>query len=252
MLAWAMTPTVLFVHGLESGPRGRKAQHLAAAGFRVVSEWMPCGRDRIARDPVVIAAAVAAVGVVGASAARYGVAGLAIAGGVVWAAAPLARSRLMRRVLSRSVAVQARALAAHRVDVVVGSSFGGAVALELLLRGAWAGPTVLLCPAHQLVAERARRPPPPSLASLPDDVAARVVVVHGRRDETVPVAHSEALTAGSRARLVLVDDDHRLAATATPEGLASWIALVAPAAVPPPMRRSVADDEPAAGGGSRM
>jgi hypothetical protein len=41
----------------------------------------------------------------------------------------------------------------------------------------------------------------------------------------VPIAHSQALVAGSSARLVLVDDDHRLSSSASPEQLADWIAM---------------------------
>ena len=39
-----------------------------------------------------------------------------------------------------------------RPDVMVGSSFGGAVVLELIQRGIWSGPALLLCPAHNLIA----------------------------------------------------------------------------------------------------
>lgn len=217
--------TVLFVHGLESGPQGRKARYLASAGFNVVSELMPCGRAELPRDPVVLGAAASAVAAIAVSGKAAGWFGFALATSLVGAAAPVAISRIMRRVFRRSVDVQLRALAAHPIDVVVGSSFGGAVALELLQRGAWAGPTVLLCPAQNLIARRGWRPAPPSLASLPASLAAQVVVVHGRGDQIVPVAHSQELVAGSSARLVLIDDDHRLSASSSPEQLAAWIAM---------------------------
>ncbi len=220
-----MIRTVLYAHGLESGPRGKKAQHLAQAGFDVVSEQMPCGRAQIARDPMLYAAAASGALALSASGRIAGVRGVGAFVAVAALSAPYLKARLMRRVFRRSVAVQLATLAAHPVDAVVGSSFGGGVALDLLLERAWSGPTVLLCPAHRLIAERARREAPPGLASLPGDVSARVVVVHGRGDEIVPLDHSEALVAGSRARLVVVDDDHRLSASATPENLAEWIAM---------------------------
>ena len=216
--------TVLYVHGLESGPRGRKARTLEQAGFTVVSHLMPCGRAQVLRDPALLAAASAAVAVVAGGtvvAGGWGVLGSATAAAV---AAPFVASRLLRRVFRRSVGVQTRALAGARIDVVVGSSFGGAVALDLLLTGAWTGPTVLLCPAHQLVARRGWSPSPRSLTALPEAVASRVLVVHGRGDATVPVGDSRALVAGSRARLVLVDDDHRLSASATAANFAEWVA----------------------------
>ena len=45
------------------------------------------------------------------------------------------------------VEVQRAALAATPADVLVGSSWGGAVAATLLADGSWSGPTLLLCPA---------------------------------------------------------------------------------------------------------
>jgi hypothetical protein len=217
--------SVLYVHGLESGPRGRKSRFLESAGFTVVSELMPCGRAQIARDPVVIIVVVGAIAFLITSTVLSGLIGFVATLGIGSVIAPFASAALMRRVMNRSVAVQLRCLATHRIDAVVGSSFGGAVALELLRSGAWKGPTVLLCPAHELVAERSHEPVPAPLATLPTVLAAGVVVVHGRRDETVPLANSEALVAGSRAQLLMVDDEHRLSTTATPEHLAKWIAL---------------------------
>lgn len=213
-------PTILFVHGLESGPGGRKARELANAGFEVVADQMPCGRAAVVRDPVVIGLAVVAVGVVVVAAVTAGVLGGVLALGMVVAAVPFARTLVVRRVFARSVDVQRRALSAAKIDAVVGSSFGGAVVLALLTEGTWTGPTLLMCPAHRLVANRAKFPVPGPLTD-----AGQVVVVHGTRDETVPVADSRALVAGTAAQLVLVDDDHRLSATATAANLAEWLAL---------------------------
>jgi len=45
------------------------------------------------------------------------------------------------------VALQAETITKFRPDVLVGSSFGGAVAVALLQRGLWRGPTLLLAQA---------------------------------------------------------------------------------------------------------
>jgi pimeloyl-ACP methyl ester carboxylesterase len=214
----------LFIHGLESGPNGRKARYLAEAGFHVVSEQMPCGRSRIALDPVVVGAGAGAAAASIAVARRYGIVGIGLVLGGALVVRPHIAARVMRRVVRRSTEVQLRALGQHRIDIVVGSSFGGAIAVDLLLRRQWQGPTVLLCPAHTLHAAKTRAAIPPPLASLPPSVSAHVVVVHGRHDDVVPIADSRALVAGSRARLLEVDDDHRLTATATPDQLRQWIA----------------------------
>lgn len=216
---WRVT-TVLFVHGLESGPSGYKPRALTRAGFRVVSEQMPCGRRSVARDTVVLTAALGSVALTGALGARWGWRGLAAALATSAAIQRPIREALTRRTFERSVGVQLRALAAHPIDVVVGSSFGGAVALELLRRGAWRGPTVLLCPAHLRVAERAGVPWVPLAPSVEP---ARVLLVHAREDEVVPYAHSQQLSRELGAELVTVSDDHRLSHSASPEGLASWV-----------------------------
>lgn len=208
--------TVLFIHGLESGPRGHKARALADAGFEVVAVQMPSNRDAVLRDVVTWAPVL--LSVVALISAAFA--------GFVWFAGMLVllavsaksfRAAVTRRMWRRSLEVQRAALRAHSIDVVLGSSFGGAVALELLAKGDWKGRTVLLCPAHRLVAQRARVTP----SRLPDQPD--VLVVHGTRDETVPITHSRELVEGTRAKLIEVDDTHRLTDTATPENLKAWI-----------------------------
>lgn len=210
--------TVLFIHGLESGPRGSKTLALEEAGFTVVAGQMPCGRKVVLLDPVVIAVLAGTLAILVAASARAGAAGFLICVTGLFVVQRFVRPVLMRRMFSRSVAVQLDLLAKNPIDVVVGSSFGGAVALELLSSGAWKGPAVLLCPAHRLVAGRSWMPAP----SLPAD-ASKVLVVHGRQDETVPLEHSRSLVRGTAAKLIEVDDQHRLAHTATAQNFAAWI-----------------------------
>jgi predicted esterase len=103
------------------------------------------------------------------------------------------------------VALHAEALESFEPDVLAGSSFGGAVAVALLQRGLWRGPTLLLAQAAH------KRGLP---AELPEGV--RVWLVHGTRDELVPVEESRALAKSGTpglVRLIEVDDDHRLSDT---------------------------------------
>lgn len=101
-----------------------------------------------------------------------------------------------------AVATQREALEAFRPDVLVGSSFGGAIAVELLGQSVWRGPTVLLAAAAAKLGVVNR---------LPAGVA--VTIVHGLRDEIIPLDDSRALAQTGEAglvELIEVDDDHRL------------------------------------------
>ncbi|GMV19307.1 MAG: hypothetical protein AMXMBFR56_75310 [Polyangiaceae bacterium] len=114
-----------------------------------------------------------------------------------------------------AVATQAAAVQEHRPEVLVGSSFGGAVALALMQRGLWRGPTLLLAPAVGHFGVEGR---------IPDGV--RVTLVHGTRDEICPIEWSRALArTGSPAlvRLVEVDDEHRLGSLLEGEALADFV-----------------------------
>ena len=100
------------------------------------------------------------------------------------------------------VELQAATLREFRPDVLVGSSFGGAVVVELLRRGDWKGPTLLLAQAALRYDPQAR---------LPQGVP--VTLVHGLRDELIRIEDSRQLASTGSAdmvRLVEVDDEHDL------------------------------------------
>ena len=119
------------------------------------------------------------------------------------------------------VELQTRVLETFRPDVLVGSSFGGAVAVALLRRGVWRGPTLLL-------AQAALRYDPG--ARLPAD--ATVWLVHGLGDELIDPEESRRLAAtGSpeRVRLIEVEDDHPLHASVASGRLLDWVRAIADA-----------------------
>ena len=114
-----------------------------------------------------------------------------------------------------SVAVQADAAARFRPHVLVGSSYGGAIAVALLQRGLWRGPTLLLAQAAL------RRGQP---VELPEDVS--VWLVHGSRDAIIDCEDSRVLArAGTpgRVRLIEVDDEHSLHTTVEDGRLLGWV-----------------------------
>ena len=144
--------------------------------------------------------------------------------------------------------LQRKAIDRFQPDVLVGSSFGGAVAVFLALRGGWRGPLLLLAPAHAVVDRVTNRvgytalPPPSQPPSQPQsqpqpqpqprpeseseseseskssplyDMSnmGACVVVHGTRDDVVPIKDSifmaEAVP-GNKVKVVSVDDRHSL------------------------------------------
>jgi predicted esterase len=87
---------------------------------------------------------------------------------------------------------------AHRPDVIVGSSRGGAMAVNLASGGT---PIVLLCPGWKRWGA--------ATTTMPN-----TVILHARADDLVPFAHSEELAANSglpAGAVVEVGDDHWLA-----------------------------------------
>jgi hypothetical protein len=86
----------------------------------------------------------------------------------------------------------------HRPDIIVGSSRGGAVALNLESRQT---PLVLLCPAWK------------NWGSV-KTLKSNSVILHSRSDDVIPFGDSEELVSGSKlpsGTLIEVGHDHRLA-----------------------------------------
>jgi alpha-beta hydrolase superfamily lysophospholipase len=107
-----------------------------------------------------------------------------------------------------AVEIAQRAFDSHCPSVIVGSSRGGAVAMNILT-----GDTgvVLLCPAWRKY-------------GLVQATKPQSIILHSRLDETVPFADSEELIRNSRLRreaLIEVGQDHRLA---DPESLLAMLA----------------------------
>jgi pimeloyl-ACP methyl ester carboxylesterase len=162
-----MTTRILFLHGLEGSPQGHKATWLRSAGFEVTAP--------------------------------------ALATGAILPLLSVGMPPLPEATFAEALATARAALEQARPEVLVGSSFGGGLAVELVHRGVFNGPLVLLAPAATRLFGRTRLP----------GGHGRALVLHGRADDVVPVGDSVALASRSpgEVHLCLVDDDHRLAAS---------------------------------------
>ena len=111
---------------------------------------------------------------------------------------------------SEAVRVAQAAFDLHRPGVVVGSSRGGAVAMNIDTDGS---ALVLLCPAWKRW-------------GTATTVKPGTVILHSEADDVIPIAESRELLARSglpETALIVVGDDHRLA---DPEPLATMLAAV--------------------------
>ena len=143
---------VLFIHGLEGSPEGRKARLLRDAYSAIC---LPMG-------------------------------------------SPPKELPALREHFEACVAIQATEIKRRTPDVLVGSSFGGAIAAALLSTGVYAGPALLLCPAVQFF--------------VPDAAFSgeQVLIAHGRDDALIPPSESEALAKRTGARFVATEDGHSM------------------------------------------
>jgi predicted alpha/beta hydrolase family esterase len=215
---------VLFIHGLESGPQGPKVLALQAAGFDVAADFMHMSVMRLNRRNSVVRQLLRLPELRGL--ALLTALGLALPPWTPWqrlsclSASGLwlgaRRHRLREQAVQRSfdacLEIQRKALRRHRPEVLVGSSWGGAVAAELLLQGEHQGPAILLAPAIHRV-ERARGHDPHSKVQQLQHLSEhqRVVVFHDPSDDTVPFADSSALCSSGAIELKSVDaGGHRL------------------------------------------
>jgi hypothetical protein len=111
---------------------------------------------------------------------------------------------------AESVRIAQAAFDQHHPDVVVGSSRGGAVAMNIDTKGA---ALVLLCPASKKW-------------GTATTVKPGTIILHSEADDVVPIGQSRELVIQSglpATALVIVGNDHRLA---DPEPLAAMLAAV--------------------------
>ncbi|MCS6857411.1 MAG: hypothetical protein NZM37_06850 [Sandaracinaceae bacterium] len=109
--------------------------------------------------------------------------------------------------------------------VLVGSSFGGALALRILSTGVWRGPTLLLAPAARKLGV---------FDPLPEGIP--ITIVHGLQDELIPIEDSRVLAKTGTpglVRLEEVNDGHRLQGLVASGRLAELVLELYKRAYPP-------------------
>lgn len=213
-------PCVLFVHGLESRANGSKTILLREQGFDVRAHDMDMGVSQITRKNSVVRMALRLPEVqivlggllltLGLTRSKKGVA-LATSLGSSWLT--LRKDVVTGQALARSFAacveIQKRAVQKENPDIVIGSSWGGAVVVELMRQGIWNGPTILLAPAVHRVCTKTGHGDSREIArQLRGN---RIVLFHDPTDEVVPFGDSEVFANEGQFELRAVDGGgHRL------------------------------------------
>jgi len=132
--------------------------------------------------------------------------------------------------IDASIKLQADAIKKYQPDVIVGSSWGGAIAVFCLMQNLWKGPTLLLAPAQYKIIKHSKYLDRNQVV-LPSDV--HVHIVHGTKDATITpddsLLLSQKVSSSSKIRpkLNMIEgDDHRLNGSASSVSIKQWIDAV--------------------------
>ncbi len=210
-------PFVCFVHGLEGTPQGAKVVGMRAQGLEVMAPDMHMSVWNVRRKNSAVRSMlrlpeVRALGIAGfacgvLSVRKQSAWPLAAWGLGVGAFGLARKDQLARRGLARSFDVSldivARDVLDAKPDVIVGSSWGGAVCMELVRRGVIDAPLILLAPAYRKIGEylgwgdvQTREA---ELRACLEQM--HVEIFHDPTDDVVPFQHSRDLVRGTRLTL---------------------------------------------------
>ena len=159
---------VIYLHGLESSPQGTKGQFLFE-NYQALAVDLNTSAAIVSRDS-------------------------ADARDEPWSHATPDIDQAFAVPLER-----ARAAITAETQVIVGSSFGGAVLTHLIAEGSWHGPCLFIASAGIKLVGHVDCPP-----------SAPIIFLHGRHDTIIPIDHSRqvAHASGPNVQLWEIGDDH--------------------------------------------
>jgi hypothetical protein len=182
--------TCLFLHGLESGPNGRKAIYLKKKFYNVSAPDLQTGMLGFRSNSFMMSA------IRNAPSIFYG----------------SYFADVTQDVLRGGTDIVMSSVAHTPPDLVVASSMGGAIALEALRKGTISSPVILLAPAlGRLLGKN-------NMDQWCDEFIARdnhgkhpIIVVHAVMDDVIDIEHSRQLCHRIGAELLEVaEGDHSL------------------------------------------
>jgi len=191
---------ILFLHGLESGPHGTKVRILREKGYEVVVPEMLIGKKFMLNYVWKAVFIGCGLLVLSPPLSLLYVIGLGVG-------YKFYSRWLVSKMFYDAVEVQKQALRDHNFDLMIGSSFGGAIGVHLLQSEEKLPPAILLCPAYKLIAKYG------NVHELENPIfhkSNKCLLVHGENDQTVAIEDSIDLAVDNEIELFQVPDDHRL------------------------------------------
>jgi hypothetical protein len=220
---------VLFMHGLESGPNGRKVRHLKTLydvrcvdmNVSLFSIWKPNSILRCFLLQPTLWAVLASSGAVTyllfqtyhdcSPLLQWGLAGFA------WLAASIVVWRVLignalQNAATGCMNIQRNEINSFKPDIVIASSWGGGIALLCAHFRVWTGPMLLLAPSYsKFLRFSAFKSKFQTMDVFLKPISNGIVIVHGLQDDVVLPVDSEVLCRKlPHAALHLVRDGHRL------------------------------------------
>jgi len=118
----------------------------------------------------------------------------------------------LEEIMMKTLAIQVAELENVQPDVLIGSSWGGAIALVCIAKGHYKGPVVLVAPALRRICELGAQIDWEEIYDAVAKSGCQIVVYHGTADNVIPFGHSEELRERcANVTLVPVEGgDHRL------------------------------------------
>lgn len=219
---------ILFMHGLEAGPGGNKDRFLRQHFEHVCTPDMQMSIYRLTKSnsvlrnmlclPLFFGWVIMATGTL-----LWVILSCESWAWLIWGVSFFSIFVIMRKILIRqalaasidhSVEIQAHAIQEFQPDIVVGSSWGGFIALLCASRGIYTGPQLLIAPPVKLILDKLGDPDGNRWKSLcksiSSEAAQRILLVHGKEDATVPLADSQSLSAATDIELRIFSGDHSL------------------------------------------
>jgi hypothetical protein len=220
---------VLYIEGFSPGP-GLPDPLLDKRMFEVYTARMPYGcNDIFLRNPFIILIVLCSVAFVYVSATLDNIEFKILWIFLLFLGWALACFKFKRFAvgycLDTCIATYADVIRTHKIDVLIGYSWGGGIASALLNRNIWEGGTLLIAPAGEQMFRHAGRLPP-TLRKGHISNRSKVITVQGDRDEVVGLGEVQRLHAccdeGQCELIIARNGSHFLERTVTSKSLQEW------------------------------